>query len=107
MVDCSQEAMFLGSATIASNKTGSGIALINSDTIGLLFKPEDKTSLFEFLNYLLINREAINELGQAVYYTMQIQGNSQVATKRLVQLFNSLSNNIVHPIFENRPSSKP
>lgn len=62
--------MSLGGATIASNKTCSGIALINSDTIGLLFKPEDKTSLFEFLNYLLINREAINELGQAgvLYY---------------------------------------
>ena len=101
------EAMSVGCAVIASDKTGSGAAIIKSGTNGLLFKSEDETSLFECLNYLLTNKEAINELGQAGYYTMQTQWNPKVAAERLVQLSDNLLKNETFPSFESGPLSKP
>lgn len=101
------EAMSVGCAVIASNKTGSGAAMIKSGTNGLLFKSENETSLFECLNYLLTNKETINELGQAGHYTMQTQWSPKVAAERLVQLSDNLLNNETFPLFESGPLSKP
>ncbi|WP_312751125.1 glycosyltransferase family 4 protein [Psychrobacter sanguinis] len=101
------EAMSVGCAVIASDKTGAGATLIKSGTNGLLFKSGDKKSLYKCLNNLLTHKEAILQLGQAGYNTMQIQWSPKVAAERLVQLSNSLLHNIAHPIYENGPLSKP
>lgn len=87
------EAMSVGCAVIASDKTGAGATLIDSGTNGLLFKSGCYNSLYNALNEIFTNQELIDKFSKAGRHTIETEWNPKSAAEKIFELSNALLNN--------------
>lgn len=80
------EAMSVGCAVIASDKTGAGAAMIEHGVNGLLFKSGSKNSLYENLECLMSSRPLIKELSENAKATIIRNWQPDVMAKYFVEL---------------------
>lgn len=86
------EAMTVGCAVVASDKTGAGVTLIEHDVNGLLFKSGSVNSLYTNLNKLIGNESLINELGDNARSTIIDSWQPTIVAERFVKLATALVN---------------
>lgn len=87
------EAMAVGCAVIASDKTGAGASLIEHGVNGLLFKSGSEDSLYDCLSQLVNNKELINDFSIKSRLSIKENWTPAIAAERFVQLSLSLINN--------------
>lgn len=87
------EAMSVGCAVIASDKTGAGATLIDSGVNGLLFKSGSKKSLYNALNEFFTNPEMVDKFGTAGQRTIETEWNPESAAIKLFAFAQTLLNN--------------
>lgn len=86
------EAMSVGCAIVASDKTGAGAAMIEHGVNGLLFKSGSVGSLYNCLNDLLYDKMYRRKLGSNAQLTMKYKWSPTIASKRFYMLSKSLIN---------------
>lgn len=87
------EAMAVGCAVIASDKTGAGASLIEHGVNGLLFKSGSEDSLYDCLSQLVNNKKLINDFSVKSRLIIRENWTPAIAAERFVQLSSSLINN--------------
>ena len=87
------EAMSVGCAVIASDKTGAGASMIKHDVNGFLFKSENIASLYNCLKKLLDDKELIYEIGNNARSTFIEYWQPSVVAKRFLELSTMLTSN--------------
>ena len=87
------EAMAVGCAVIASDKTGAGASLIEHGVNGLLFKSGSEDSLYDCLSQLVNNKKLINDFSVKSRLIIRENWTPAIAAERFVQLSLSLINN--------------
>ncbi len=87
------EAMSIGCAVIASDKTGAGASLIQNGVNGLLFKSGSEDSLYDCLTELVNNKKLINDFSVKSRLSIKENWTPAIAAERFVQLSLSLINN--------------
>lgn len=80
------EAMSVGCAVIASDKTGAGVAMIEHGVNGLLFKSGSEDALYDCLKELIINNNFSKELGFNARSTIINSWQPSVVAARFVEL---------------------
>lgn len=86
------EAMSVGCAVIASDKTGAGASLIEHGVNGLLFKSGSEDSLYDCLNQLVNNKDLINDFSINSRLSIKENWTPAVAAERLLEVFSALVN---------------
>ena len=87
------EAMSVGCAVIASDKTGAGASLIEHGVNGLLFKSGSEDSLYDCLSELVNNKKLIKNFSVTSRLSIKENWTPAIAAERFVQLSFSLINN--------------
>lgn len=100
------EAMWMGCAVVASNKTGAGASMINHGVNGYLFKSGSVSSLYEHLKKLISDRAHLKEVGDNAKLSIERSWSPSVAAERFVYLSNSLlDKKIAAPAYDGLLSS--
>lgn len=99
------EAMNSACQVVASHAIGSVPFLIKHKENGLIYRSGDINHLYESVKYLLDNNEDSQVLGLNAYNTLKEDWNAKKATKRLIELSQSLLNG-EQLEFENGPCSR-
>lgn len=84
------EAMSVGCAVIASNKTGAGASLIEHGVNGLLFQSGSEDSLYDCLSQLVNNENLINDFRVKSRLSIKENWTPAVAAERLLEVFSAL-----------------
>lgn len=87
------EAMSVGCAVIASDKTGAGASLIEHGVNGFLFKSGSEDSLYDCLSELVYSKKLINDFSVKSRLSIKENWTPAIAAERFVQLSLSLINN--------------
>lgn len=87
------EAMSVGCAVIASDKTGAGVSLIEHGVNGFLFKSGSEDSLYDCLSELVYSKKLINDFSVKSRLSIKENWTPAIAAERFVQLSLSLINN--------------
>ncbi|MDM1722265.1 glycosyltransferase family 4 protein [Acinetobacter towneri] len=86
------EAMSVGCAVVASDKTGAGAAMIEHGLNGMLFKSGSVDSLYECLNELINIKSLRDDLGMRARSTFIEHWNPRVVAQRFINLSSDLMN---------------
>lgn len=84
------EAMNSGCAVVGSNETGAVPYLIQDENNGLVYKSGNTDMLYEKTKHFLEHPECQKTMGINAYKTMDITWNSEVTSRRLVALVQTL-----------------
>lgn len=84
------EAMSVGCAVIASDKTGAGASLIEHGVNGLLFQSGSEDSLYDCLSQLVNNKNLINDFRVKSRLSIKENWTPAVAAERLLEVFSAL-----------------
>ena len=84
------EAMSVGCAVIASDKTGAGASLIEHGVNGFLFKSGCEDSLYDCLSQLVNNKNLINDFSRKSRLSIKENWTPAVAAERLLEVFSAL-----------------
>ena len=87
------EAMAVGCAVIASDKTGAGASLIEHGVNGLLFKSGSEDSLYDCLSQLVNNKELINDFSIKSRLSIKENWTPAIAAERILEVFSALLDN--------------
>ena len=87
------EAMSVGCAVIASDKTGAGASLIEHGVNGFLFKSGSEDSLYDCMSELVYSKKLINDFSVKSRLSIKENWTPAIAAERFVQLSLSLINN--------------
>ncbi|KAA0933455.1 glycosyltransferase family 4 protein [Psychrobacter sp. ANT_H59] len=87
------EAMSVGCAVIASDKTGAGASLIEHSVNGFLFKSGSEDSLYDCLSELVYSKKLINDFSVKSRLSIKENWTPAIVAERFVQLSLSLINN--------------
>ena len=87
------EAMSVGCAVVASDKTGAGAALIEHGVNGLLFESDSVNSLYKCLDQIFNIQGLSKELGLSAKSKYVEQWQPKIVAQRFIQLSSSLINN--------------
>lgn len=85
------EAMSVGCAVIASDKTGAGAAMIEHCVNGLLFKSGSKKSLYKCLDSLISTQELIGKIGSSAKSTLIEEWQPSLVAQRFIESCTALS----------------
>jgi len=96
------EAMSVGCAVIASDKTEAGASLIEHGVNGFLFKSGCEDSLYDCLSQLVNNKKLINDFSIKSRLSIKENWTPGIAAERFVQLSFSLINNEPSANFKGR-----
>lgn len=86
------EAMSVGCAVVASDKTGAGVAMIEHGVNGMLFKSGSEYSLYECLNELINIKFLRDNLGIHARSTFIEYWDPKIAAQRFINLSSDLMN---------------
>lgn len=86
------EAMSVGCAVVASDRTGAGAAMIEHGVNGMLFKSGSVYSLYECLNELINIKSLRDDLGMRARSTFIEHWNPRVVAQRFINLSSDLMN---------------
>lgn len=84
------EAMSVGCAVVASDKTGAGASLIEHGVNGFLFKSGCEDSLYDCLSQLVNNKNLINDFRVKSRLSIKENWTPAVAAERLLEVFSAL-----------------
>lgn len=84
------EAMSVGCAVIASDKTGAGASLIEHGVNGLLFKSGSEDSLYDCLSQLVNNKELINDFSIKSRLSIKENWTPAIAAERILEVSSAL-----------------
>lgn len=84
------EAMSVGCAVVASDKTGAGAAMIGDGVNGFLFESGSVFSLYNCLNDLLCNKNLVQKIGFSAKATMTELWQPSAVAKRYIELTTAL-----------------
>lgn len=87
------EAMSVGCAVIASDKTGAGASLIEHGVNGLLFKSGSEDSLYDCLSQLVNNKELINDFSIKSRLSIKENWTPAIVAERILEVFSALLDN--------------
>ena len=99
------ESMNSGCAVVASHAIGSVPYLIQNGKNGLIYKYGDNNDLYNKVKYLLENPEKQQEFGIGAYHTLLYTWNSNVASKRLINISQQLLAGQALKLYEEGPCS--
>lgn len=85
------EAMSVGCAVIASDKTGAGAAMIEHGVNGMLFESGSEKSLYKCLNSLVSTRELIEKLGASAKLRFVEEWQPALVAQRFIELSSTLN----------------
>lgn len=100
------ESMNSGCAVVASHAIGSVPFLIKDKKNGLIYKDGNINDLYNKVRLLLENSNNCKELGIEAYKTMINLWSPSIASKRIIELANSLLKNIAFDNYNDGPCSK-
>jgi glycosyltransferase involved in cell wall biosynthesis len=100
------ESMSVGCPVIASDKTGSGAALIEHGVNGFLFESDSENSLYIHLKDLLINKQLRKKMSISSQISINKHWTPAIAAERFVRLSKTLIEKQSSPIYLEGPISE-
>lgn len=100
------ESMNSACAIVANSTIGSVPFLIKDGENGLIYQDGNIDELYEKVRYLLEDSMEHKRLGRNAYFSIVESWNEEVATKRLLQLFDDIKRNGMSSRYSDGPCSK-
>ncbi len=100
------ESMNSACAVVASHAIGATPFLIKDNENGLIFKNQDVNDLYNKVKFLLDNEKECNRLSKNAYETMVNEWNAKNASKKLLELIESLQKDKKTDLFKDGVLSK-